>query len=314
MGARKRRHPRTHRPNPQALACLACTRQEGIAWASHLVVTTKRTEAETRACVAREVPGTVKIRVAGAQMPVTRDISANVAAILRAIRFAEAEQADVLVTPEGSLSGYTHSFDRAAVEDALLEVTDAARTARVGLALGTCYVEPADGLCYNQIRFYAPDGAFLGFHGKTLTCGTLTSPPRGEIEHYDTAPLRTFQLAGVTVGGLICNDLWANPTCTPAPDPHLSQKLAEMGAQVVFHAVNGGRDGSDWSAVAWRYHEANLQLRAAAGRLWIVTVDSCYPTEIPCSAPSGVVGPSGRWAVRTAERGEQLFAHTINLE
>ena len=29
------------------------------------------------------------------------------------------------------------------------------------------------------------------------------------------------------------------------PDPHLTQQLARMGARVVFHAVNGGRDGGE---------------------------------------------------------------------
>ena len=37
--------------------------------------------------------------------------------------------------------------------------------------LGTCFVEAADGHCYNQIRFYRADGEFLGFHSKTLQVG-----------------------------------------------------------------------------------------------------------------------------------------------
>jgi predicted amidohydrolase len=116
------------------------------------------------------------------------------------------------------------------------------------------------------------------------------------------------------VGGLICNDLWANPECTPGPDPHLTQQLARKGARVLFHAVNGGRDGGEWSEVAWHYHESNLRMRARAGRLWIVTVDSAEPTHLPCSAPSGVIAPDGRWAVKTPAQGEQFFAHTIELQ
>ena len=188
----------------------------------------------------------MKLRVAGAQLPVTNDITSNVAALSRAIAFARDAHADILLTPEGSLSGYTHTFDVQAVRAGLHEVTAQARDAGIGLALGTCFVED-DGLCYNQIRFYAADGAFLGFHSKTLRCGTLTSPPKGEIEHYAVQPLRTYEVNGITVGGLICNDLWANPECTPMPDPHLTQRLSEMGARVIFHAVNGGRNGSEWS-------------------------------------------------------------------
>ena len=63
------------------------------------------------------------LRVAGAQIPVSSDIEANVEVIMRAIDFAAAEQADILLTPEGSLSGYTPNFDAAAVEQALAKVT-----------------------------------------------------------------------------------------------------------------------------------------------------------------------------------------------
>lgn len=259
------------------------------------------------------MPSGTRLRVAGAQIPVTTDVERNAAAIERAMRFAHAEGADVLLTPEGSLSGYTHQFDPVAVTEALDQIRAGARSLGLALALGTCFVEPADGRCYNQIRFYDRDGAFLGFHSKILRCGTLEEPPVGEINHFAATPLRTFGLAGVTVGGLICNDLWANPCCTPQPDSHLTQQLSRMGARVIFHAVNGGRDGSELSQVAWHYHDSNLRLRALAGRVWIVTVDNCEPVHLPCSAPSGVVSPSGEWAGRVPSYGEQFFALTIEL-
>ena len=178
----------------------------------------------------------MEIRIAGAQLPVTTDIPTNVMHIARAIAFARDAQANLLLTPEGSLSGYTHLFDTSLLEQALQHVTSLAREAQVGLALGTCYVEPKDHKCYNQIRFYARDGRYLGFHSKTLTCGSLKHPSQGEINHYAVSPLRTFSFEGVTLGGLICNDLWANPGCTPMPDPHLSQQLADRGAQVILRS------------------------------------------------------------------------------
>ena len=259
----------------------------------------------------------MNLRVAGAQIAVTRNVESNVRAIQRAIAFAAQEQADILLTPEGSLSGYTPRFDVEEVQEALRTVTGWAREAGVGLALGTCCVGPDavghDGVCYNQLRFYTPAGVYLGFHSKTLTCGTWDDPPRGEINDYGVQPLRTFDLGSVRVGGLICNDLWANPGCTPQADPHLSQQLARMGARIIFHAVNGGRDGSEWSRVAWQYHESNLRMRARAGQVWVVTVDSCHPPELPCSAPSGVLDPAGDWACRVDPQGERFFAHTIVL-
>jgi len=253
----------------------------------------------------------MEIRVSGAQIPVTKDIRSNVRAIERAIDYAISEDADILLTPEGSLSGYTHQFDSQAAYEALDYVTQKARKANLGLALGTCFIEPEDQKCYNQIRFYKPNGEYLGFHSKTLTCGSLTEPPQGEINHYEISPLATFDYNGIIIGGLICNDLWANPGCTPLPDPHLTQQLSKMGAKIIFHAVNGGRSGSEWSDVAWQYHESNLRMRARAGGLWIVTVDNCNPIEIRCSSPSGVIHPQGKWVCKAKPRGEQFFSHAI---
>ncbi|MBI2193426.1 MAG: carbon-nitrogen hydrolase family protein [Planctomycetes bacterium] len=255
----------------------------------------------------------MRLRVAGAQIPVVREIAANLSALHRAMDFALAEKADVLLTPEGSLSGYTPRFDTEEAGRALEEVTARAGRAGLGLALGTCFVEPESRRRFNQIRFYDVDGRYVGFHSKLLRCGTLEDPPRGEVQDYAEKPLEVFRLKNVPVGGLICNDLWANPGCTPMPDSHLTQQLARLGARIVLHAVNGGRDGSEFSKVNWAFHDSNLRMRAQAGRLWIVTVDNCHPPHIPCSAPSGVIDPGGNWLVQAPPQGEHFFAATIDL-
>ena len=259
--------------------------------------------------------GPALLRVATAQIEVTGDIATNVQTIFRAVDRATAAKADILLTPEGSLSGYTHIFDQAKVDESLVKIVAKAGSQRLALALGTCYVEPDDGKCYNQIRFYDKGGTFLGFHSKILRCGSMNEPSKGEINHFETSALRTFELCGITVGGLICNDMWANPGCTPMADPHLSQQLARKGARIIFHAIYGGRNGGDWSRnVYWPFHETNLRIRAKTGKVWIVTADSCHPTDIPCSAPSGVLQPDGQWAVQAPNQGEQIVVYTIKLE
>jgi len=253
------------------------------------------------------------IRVAGAQLPVSGDIAANVIAIEKAIAFAADESADILLTPEFSLSGVAREFDVAQAAAALERITASAREAHVGLALGTSYVE-SDGLCYNQVRFYTPCGEYLGFHAKQLLCGSMSGPAEGEVTYFTDAPLRTFDFGGITIGGLVCNDMWANPQCTPMPDTHLTQRLAEMGVQIIFHAVNGGRGDNDWSHNVVRpFHRSNLQMRAVAGNLWIITVDNGAPEHIAASSPSGVVSPDGAWVCQTPDRGMQMFAWTIEL-
>ena len=94
------------------------------------------------------------------------------------------------------------------------------------------------------------------------------------------------------------------PGLYPGARPHLSQQLADAGARIVFHSVNGDRDGSPWSTVSsWNYHESNLELRARAGKLFIVTVDNCAPLDVPCSSPGGVVGPERHMAGPDAAAG-----------
>ncbi len=121
----------------------------------------------------------MRMKVAGAQIPVTLDIDENVKTLERSIDYAFSEKADILLSPEGSLSGYTHNFDIQKTREALDYITTKARKLKLGLALGTCFIE-SDGKCYNQIRFYKSDGEYLGFHSKILTCGTMEEPPQGE--------------------------------------------------------------------------------------------------------------------------------------
>jgi hypothetical protein len=59
------------------------------------------------------------------------------------------------------------------------------------------------------------------------------------------------------------------------------------------------------------FHESNLRMRAQAGRLWIVSVDNCYPLHVPCSSVGGVIDPSGNRVLEMPDKGEQLYAYTI---
>jgi predicted amidohydrolase len=254
------------------------------------------------------------LRVAGAKLAVTKDIDRNIISIKKAIDFAREENADILLTPEGSLSGYRADFDQDKVKKGLNEIIDYAKIAGIGLALGTCFIELNDGKCYNQIRFYDKQGNFLGFHSKILRCGDHFDPDAGEINTFSVTDLRTFEFEGITIGGLICNDLWANPECTTLPDEHLSQRLSAMGAKVIFHAVNGGRSSNEWSDVNWDFHSSNMRMRANSGNIWIVSADNSHPTDIRSSAPSGVVGPDGRWKCTSNDTGIDYFAFTIYLE
>ena len=266
-----------------------------------------------------------RLRVAGAQIHITTDINANVAAITRAIEFAQREKAEVLVTPEGSLSGYTPEFDAKATQHALGIVLARAKAAGIALVLGTCF-ESSDGRRYNAQQFYTGAGDYLGFHAKILLCRRMSDPEaKSEIDGFQTRPLRTFNLAGRTVGGLICNDYWANPEWTPMDDPHLAQRLGEMGARLIFVSANTGRSrAGEAQQLSRAFHESNIRMRARAAKSWVVVVNAGEPAGYKgetgdagprlLHAPSGVVRPDGSWAHTVPALDEQFFAYSIEFD
>jgi predicted amidohydrolase len=259
-------------------------------------------------------PAKLRLRVAGAQIPVSRDLQKNVATLSRAIEFARREKVAVLVTPEGSLSGYWAGFDVEATRKAIEQIAAQARSANLALVLGTCFADDT-GVRYDAQRFYNREGEFLGFHSKILLCRRVAVPnAKGEMDSFKSSPLRVFTLNGITVGGLVCNDIWANPEYTPMPDPYLARQLAGLGARIIFVSANAGQDsGPDWS-LNHPFHEANLRLRARSAGVWVVVVDAADPEgKEPSNCPSGVVGPDGHWLIQVESKGEQLFAHTIEF-
>ena len=256
-----------------------------------------------------------RLRVAGAQLPVRNDVHQNLEAITRAIEFAAREKADVLVTPEGSLSGYTHNFNAAATAQAIEVVVQRARQANVALVLGTCFADGA-GARYDAQRFYNREGDYLGFHAKILLCRWMADPKRkGEVDYFKSSPLRTFQLEGLTIGGLVCNDLWANPEWTPMADPHLARQLADQGARVLFFSVNSGQDEGEALALHRAFHESNLRLRARSAKLWVIVANASDPKgQREANCHSGVLAPDGHWLVQADPKGEQFFAQTLVVE
>lgn len=247
-------------------------------------------------------------------MTVRKNIVANYDNISRAMDIAIKNNCDILLTPEGSLSGYTPDFDSDLARNYLEKLVATAKSGYIGLALGTCFYEP-DGKCYNQLRFYSKEGDFLGFHSKILLVGSLTDPDKGEHMDYASKPLEIFEFEGIKIGGLICNDLWANPGGTPALDQVLVQKLSRMGAKIIFHAVNGYRDDSYFSRQVVRsFHEANLLMRAGLFSVYIATVDNSYPQDLPSSAPGGVISPQGEWLCQSKEKGWDVYICDLPLD
>jgi len=215
------------------------------------------------------------IRVTLAQIEVTRDVAVNLAKGREVFRQAAKDRAGWVMFPEMFLSGYYGEFDQDQVAAAFDELRAlCGETGVVGL-LSTGW---RDGeKVYNQIRVVDRAGHLASVYAKTCLC-------YGEAEWTSPGPFSlVHSLDGLTFGTLICNDLWVTPGFSDGPNPHLTKRQAEAGAQVIFHAINSGNN-QNYRA----YHESNLLVRAAEAKCPIVAVNAFRAPAV--NATSGVVG------------------------
>jgi len=249
------------------------------------------------------------MKISGFQMNVTNDIKKNKTLILEGISYATKEGAEFLVTPEGSLSGYTDKFSQEKVSEALKEIIAKAAEKKIGLFLGTCFKEKVNDAeyCYNQVRVYTPDGNYLGAHSKILRCSRLDLPGSGEMTSYVEGALRTFDWKGIRFGILICNDLWATPGYTTMPNPYLPWRLSQMGAQIIVHCINSGT-GQRYR----NFHESSAELWAIALKIPILEVNAAQESEM-INAQSGLIEANGERTLRVPDSGNQLFTVPLNI-
>lgn len=246
------------------------------------------------------------IKVAGLQMDVTNDIVKNKDRILSGIKEAAAAKAIFLITPEGSLSGYHCKFNQKELLMAMQEIIAYAKELKLGLMLGTCF-KIDEELCHNQIRIYAPEGKFLGAHSKVLNCSPVDFPGTGEMLEYEEGVLQTFEWNNIRFGTLICNDLWATPGYTTIPNPYLPLKLKQMGAEVIFHAINSGNNQRYRN-----FHESSVELWALSLHIPIMEVNAAQGKE-KINAQSGLIDVNGVRSVVVPDTGEHLFYCQIKL-
>lgn len=265
----------------------------------------------------------LKVRFGGAQIPVTTELWKNLKTIKKAIDWAAENKVDYLVTPEGSLSGYTpffvqHDGDIQNLNAALKDIEDYAREKQVGLCLGTLFMEEElQGLLKrNEIRIYNKYGDYQGAVFKRFIIDSDKVVPGDFTE--------TFTLdvseGNFKVGGLICNDMWGEQQGKVLGRTALYE-MKDAGAQLCIHSTNGfrGEDiGDEEIQQLFRdYHENTMRMLGHVG-LPIITVDNCndisgQPYDGPTSTPSGVIVNS-KWVVQAPRFGEQYFYYDFEFD
>jgi predicted amidohydrolase len=257
------------------------------------------------------------MRIAGAQIPVTLDIEANVTTIKSSIDWAVKNKCHFLVTPECSLSGYDSHFDEDTLCNALSNIEEYAKSGNIGLCLGTLWKEDEEAgqIRRNQIRFYDNLGQLIGVTNKTYLVNQDAGCLRHDLDAFGVTVhnLRCEDIQDVgrqqlNVVGLICNDLWGNgwPGKPSIPNLALQTELCNL----FIHATNGAR-GNPHDEIYNKWHDAHLLMISQATQIPIITVDNTchmngHPYDGPTSSESGVT-VDGKWVTNVPRTGTQHF-------
>lgn len=265
----------------------------------------------------------MKLRVAGAQIPVSKYVENNLRELKLALDWAANNEVDILLTPEGALSGYMRSFNEIQEEDMLgheAEIVSYAAEKNICLALGTLFNEdrPFGIVKTSQIRYYNDWGNFTSKYEKQMVIPADNAYP-------GSGPVIT-QLDGVTengsynftVGSFICNDLWGELNQRVIANENL-QHYADNNVDFIFQATNGFRSDvagdQSGNAKLKDYGDIHLWMASRYG-IPIVTVDSCNTIDGEfhggsTSSTSGVIH-NGEWLVKARENETDYFYYDFD--
>lgn len=239
----------------------------------------------------------MRLSILVGQVPAVWDVGANLAAVRRVV--GEAGRGDVVVLPEGMLSGYGEDLgplddlDPGALTDAVEQVRGLAADREVHVLCGALL--PENGGWVNAGLYFAADGGETFVHRKI----NLAMNERGPLRAGDR--LGTFELRQggerVTAGMQLCREIRF---------PEQWQYLAAGGAGVLFYLTNAANPKEPGGV--WRSH---LVSRAAENQRFVVSANIPDPAQ---HCPSMVVSPRGEVVAELPMGESGLLRHTIDLD
>ena len=284
-------------------------------------------------------------RIAGAQIPIfDTNIAFNKYEIFKALDWAKENEVDLLVTPEGSLSGYGHNWKEPKVseelQDALQEVENKQKEVGVSLSLGTCFqnYESIGYVNRNQIRHYLKTGELYGITNKTYLvpadAGCVPSTV-GQSTPLDSFYITDFEKENgnkFVASGLICNDMWGaaqdvGKDTTPGT-ALMEIALDRNNIDLIIHSTNGYKftpqdidKTQNVRDIFDMWHESWLRMTAYRAMVSIISVDSCTHWNwegqkdvigtTRTSSPSGIIDPEGAWLTDVPRTGRQYFYYDL---
>lgn len=217
------------------------------------------------------------LKIAGCQVQFSADIEQNLAEIERSISEAASSGADIIVFPEGSVTGYApvhyaqvSDIDLAIVEQANRAVCGWAREYAIHVVAGTI-VESESGLL-NSAMLINDTGDIIGTQNKLHMFGNDAKyfVPGNSVECFD--------VKGVKVGLAVCYDIRF---------PEVFRAAKALGCELVA-TILYGCDHKLWKMPVL---EGMFRARAAENTFYIAAVNAAGPGQMCVSRicdPRGV--------------------------
>lgn len=225
------------------------------------------------------------MKIALASLPYPTSPDDAVARVIAAIAEAGRAGAAIVGFGECYVPGYRGLGhvppppDAEGLERAWHAIAVAARDARVGVVLGTERVD-AGGVCATALVI-DEHGTRLGFQDK------VQLDPSEDDTYTPGAGRRVFEVAGATIGVVICHEGWRYPETV--------RHAARLGAQIVFHphyhpAEPGSYRPTTFADPANTFHEKAALCRAAENTCYFATINYASPGS---GTTSAIANPDG---------------------
>jgi predicted amidohydrolase len=211
-----------------------------------------------------------------AQFPISLSIGQNLESIKQIL--GHAQPGDLVLLPEGSVSGYSldlsflETLDLLELESGLALLQSEAQERRIHLWVGACLNN--DGRWFNAAIGYSPNGEKSIYHKVNLANHERSTFTAGS----DLPVFRLNTSAGkVVIGVQVCRELRY---------PEQWGWLARRGAQIILHLDNAV--GHAWNLPVWRSH---LVSRAAETQRFVLSANNAAPEQ---NSPTIAIAPDGR--------------------
>ncbi|MFX0093528.1 MAG: carbon-nitrogen hydrolase family protein [Candidatus Hodarchaeota archaeon] len=230
-----------------------------------------------------------------AQFPITLNIKQNLKNILSILSYAESD--DLVILPEGALSGYAEDptfldhIDTNLLVECFDILRDEAAQRRLHLIFGSCVKEK--GSWYNAGLYYGSCRELFVYYKVNLA-----TSERGHFSAGSQLPILkvSFRERTVKLGIQLCREIRF---------PEQWQYLARAGAEVFAYLTNAIGDKN--SVPVWRSH---LISRAAENQRYVLCANNAQPAQ---RCPSMIIAPSGKVLWEVASPKLEQTRYTLDL-